>query len=158
MTDSQGSVSRLIQDVSVAVQSVQEDLSKVSLAISRVDLEIKTSLQKITGGSGKLEILIPVELSVHKSCNNVQTLSLTFIPEPALELMGTVANELTESVRLITAAIQEFVVQLQAFRLREAVVSIQISMGKDGKIAVLAGAQSTQDLVHTVRLTIANCE
>jgi hypothetical protein len=147
-----------VEDVKAAVLRSQEKLEADRINITRVELEIKTVIQKSAGVEGKLE-LIPLEGSAHYSTSDTQTISLSLIPEkPTIKLLAPVADELAEAIQVISEGVQEAARSYPAFGLDEASVVLNVGIKKDGKILIVLGASGEKETTHSIKLTIKRQE
>lgn len=152
--DGSATVRDLVRDVKKAIQHVQEQLDEHDLIISNVDLEIKTTLTRSGGGEFKLSI-IPLDLSGHYTETDIQTIKLSMVPrESAVELLGSVQDELAKAINIIGATIEEAASSEPVFDLSETTITLNFGVTTDGKISIIASAGGERERTHTVQLTL----
>ncbi len=145
-------VIELVRAVKAAIAAADEDA--YPMAVTQVDLELKTSFDAGVGGSAT--VLKLVELGASVSREQVQTICISLKPQAgAVELMKGVDEELKEGIRVVKAAVREASVSAPAFQLSEAKVSINVTVDAEGKVKIFFGPEAKWQNVHTATLTLA---
>jgi hypothetical protein len=155
--DNGNTIVDLIQQVKSAIRHAEDRSPDKKLAVTQVDLEIKTTFKKEIEADGKVSWLpIPIELTAHHTQSEIQTLSLTLVPlKTAAVLMGTVADELADAIEAIRAGLEEAAESYPPFNLKDASISLNIGTTTDGKVMVIVGGEVDSENAHTVKLTLA---
>ena len=158
MADNQANtIVDLVRQVKAAIRRAEDRDPDKKLAVMKVDLEIKATFKKEIGADGKVTWLpVPIELSAHYKQAEVQTITLSLVPEQGPVLMGTVADELADAIQVIRIGVEEAARSTPPFGLKEASISLNIGTMKDGKAQVIVGGQSEVENTHTVKLTLAS--
>lgn len=142
----------LVRDVKEAVQYSQKLLEQGGITISRVDLKLKTILERIGGAKFKIR---PIEISGQYAKTDIETINLSLIPKvPDIELMGSVDEPLYGAIEAINSAVQEAASSAPAFEFAEATVTLDVGITKEGTVAVVAGVKGKKVTTHTVTLTL----
>jgi hypothetical protein len=162
MSDNQeNTIVDLVRQVKTAIRRAGDRDPDKKLAITKVDLEIKVTFKKEIGASGKVTWLpIPIELSAHHKKAEVQTITMSLVPEQGPVLMGvvTVADELADAIQVVRAGVEEAAQSNPPFELKEAVISLNISTTNDGKVEVIVGGGLDVENAHTVKLTLTSAK
>lgn len=158
MTDNrQITIVDLIRQIKTAIRQAEDRDPDKKLAVAKVDLEIKATFKKEIGASGKITWLpVPIELSAHYKQAEIQTISMTLVPDQGPVLMGRgVADELADAIQVVRIGVEEAARTTPPFVLKEAVVSLNIASTSDGKVQVVAGGGIDAENTHLVKLTLA---
>jgi hypothetical protein len=150
-------VIQLVNEVKKAILEAQRRPGVKNIKVTRVDLELKTTLTKEVDAGGKITpswLPVPLEPSGKISGASTQTIPLSLVPEPVLELMGAVSDELADAIEMIAKGTEAAASSSPAFDLAEATASLNIGTTQEGKIVVFVGAGGQSDTTHTVRLTL----
>lgn len=155
-------VVELVKQVKEAIRLAEERVPDKKLAVTKVDLEIKTTFKKQAGAEGKINWLpVPLELSAHYRQSDVQTISMTLIPEQGPVLMGkaeSFAEELADAVQVVKACVEEAAATDPPFGLKESTVTLNVVTSKDGKVQIIAGGDMSSENAHTVKLSLSSAE
>jgi hypothetical protein len=154
--DNENTIVDLIRQVKSAIRHAEDRNPDKKLAVTQVDLEIKTTFKKEIDADGKVSWLpIPIELSAHHSKSEIQTLSLSLVPvKTGAVLMGTVADELADAIQTIRAGLEEAAQSYPPFNLKDASIALNIGTTSDGKVQVIVGGEVDSENTHTVTLAL----
>jgi hypothetical protein len=150
-------VIQLVNEVKKAILEAQQRPGVRNIEIAQVDLELKTTLTKEIDAGGQITISllpVPIELSGKLAEVSMQTITLSLEPEPALELMGTVSDELADAIEVIAKGAEAAASSQPIFSLKEATASLNVGSTKEGKIVVFVGPGVQLDTAHTIKLTL----
>lgn len=151
-------VIQLVNEVKKAILEAQQRPGAKNIKVTKVDLELKSTFTKEGEGgiTDKITswIPIPIELSGKISQASTDTISLSLVPEPALELYGEVSDELADAIEVIAKGADAAAQSSPTFGLTEATVSLNIGWTKEGKVVVLVGGEVQSDVAHTAKLTL----
>jgi hypothetical protein len=143
---------KAVRSIKDAVEQAQLQLEAAGLALAKVELELGTSLTKSAGGAFKLKI---VELGAHRARTDAQTLTLDLTPGPAAEPMGpSLAEQLQQAIVATASAAAEAAATEPRFDLERAVVALQVSISKDGKVSIFVEGTGEQGTTNTLTLTL----
>ncbi len=99
--------------------------------------------------------IIPLDLSGHYTETDIQTVRLSLVPrESAVELLGSVKDELAKAINIIVATIEEAAGSEPIFDLSETTITLNFGVTTDGKISIIASAGGKRERTHTVQLTL----
>ncbi len=144
----------LVKQMKLAIQQAHGSLDEGGIRISKVDIEIKTALE-LSGEAGLTLKIVPVDLSGKYERSEVQTITLSMVPEPpSVDLMAPVSDELKGAIEVVSKAVQEASASKPAFGLTEATVGLNIGVTKDGSIKVLVGGKARETSTHSIKLTL----
>ena len=157
MSDDQANtIVHLIRQVKEAIRHAETLHPDKKLSVAKVDLTIKTVLEKKIGADGEIKWLpVPIDLSAHHKESEIQTISLSLVPERGLVLMGTVADELADAIEVIRIGVEEAAASSPVFGLDAASIELNIGTTSDGSIKVIVGGNVATENTHKVKLTLA---
>jgi len=157
--DPENAIMDLVRQVKEAIRQMESSRPDKKLKISKVDLEIKTTLKKEVGASGKVKWLpIPIELSANHQKSEIQTITLSLVPTETVLMKGSVSDELADAIKVIRVGVEEAAKSNPPFDLKEATVSLNIGSTKDGKIQVIVGGGIKTENTHSVKLYLASSD
>lgn len=142
----------LIREIKEAVAYVEKD---GSVKISRVELDLKTTLERTDSGEFTWQVLT---LGGSSKNTETQTLHIKFEPIAAgdhgLETL-TLKDDLITAINVIKIGMGEAERQPPRFKLEEANVEFGFDVTQEGKIQLFKiGPSGKDDLAHTVKLTL----
>ncbi|MDD1686370.1 trypco2 family protein [Methanoregula sp.] len=145
----------MISIVRAVKSAIQQSITPTGLSVSKIDLELKTIIQK--GIDGKLEYK-PINLSLSGSYSrqDVQTISLSLTPQKGIALFSLpdIASELAEAITIIQNTIKEASSTPPAYNLEKAQITLQFQITKEGGISLFIGPKGKLEDTHTITLTI----
>ncbi|MDQ1279509.1 MAG: Trypco2 protein [Thermoproteota archaeon] len=151
----------IVELISYVKQAIQEAQIKVkNIKVVKVDLEIKSSLQKGIGADGKISWLpIPINISGEYSQASIQTISMSLVPEEkpiSRKVKGgpNVAEELASEIENIANGASEAANSEPRYTLSEATATINFGTDKSGKIIIFIGPEYKNAIAHTIKLTL----
>jgi hypothetical protein len=143
----------LVREVKSAIVAADTGGDNGGMTVSRVDLELKTTFSGGIGGEAKVFKLVDIGASVSRA--QVQTISLSLVPRAgAVELMHSVDEELKEGIEVVKSAVREAASSAPAFDLREATVSVNMTVDAEGKVRIFFGPEGKWENVHSATLTL----
>ena len=148
---------KLVNEVKNAILVAQQRPGVNNIKVTRVDFELKMALIKgpeIGGSVTRSWLPIPVELSGKISQASTQTITLSLVPEPAGELIGTGSNELADAIEVIAKGTDAAARMPPAYSLTAATASLNLGTTKEGRIVIFFGGEGQSATTHTVTLTI----
>lgn len=141
-----------LRDIKAAVQEVQRHLEHENLSIDKVELELKTTVDKKADGTLKFKI---VEIGADVSHEDVQTLGISLKPGAGgVNLMAGISEELTDGIEATVAVTREAAQMQPPFHLDEATVSVEVGMTREGTVKIFVGGSTSRATSHTVTFTI----
>jgi len=155
MSDHNSEFVNLVKEIKAAIQNAQLGTGASGLAVKKVDLELNTVIEK-TGGINIVKIL-SFDISAEYKKEEINIIKMSLVPEPSsVKLMGSVQQELEESIRLVNTVLQEAALSAPVFELNEASIELKFGVNKSGKVEVIASGSGKSALTHTIRLTLGN--
>ncbi len=147
------SATRLVREMKAAVARADGELRENNLKITKVELELRTVIEK-SGGGGISVSVVEIDGDVTRTDSN--TLALTLVPSKrGVQLMSPASEQLVEAILATAAASLEAADNPPAFELEEATVSIEVGVTAEGKIKVIAHGGASRDRGHTMTITLA---
>jgi hypothetical protein len=135
-----------------AVTRSQRQLADAGLEITKVELELLTTLSRTAGGALMLKV---VEVGAHRTRADTQTLALDLTPTAVLDIMGpSLADELQEAIVAAAAASAEAANTQPRFTLDEARIALGVQIAKQGKVSVFVEGSADQEAAHTLTVRL----
>jgi hypothetical protein len=150
-------VIKLVNEVKSAIMAAQQRPGVNNIKVTRVDFVLLMALirgSELDGKIGPSWLTIPIELSGKISRASTQTITLSLVPEPGGELMGTASSELADAIEVIAKGTEAAAKSPPTFSLTEATASLNIGTTKEGKIVIFFGGEGQSVTTHTVTLTL----
>jgi hypothetical protein len=143
----------LVREMKSAIARADGELRKNELKITRVELELKTVIEK-SGGGGISISVVEIDGDVTRTDSN--TLTLTLVPSKrGVQLMSPPSDQLVDAILATASAAWEAADSPPAFDLQEATVSIEVGVTAEGKIKVIAHGGASRDHGHTMTITLS---
>jgi hypothetical protein len=141
-----------IRSVKGALNEAQRQLEKRHLSISKVDLELQTTIT--TSGGGEVNIKV-ISLDFDRAKEAVDTITLTLVPSAdSLVLMSGLADDLVAAIKTVAIASVEAATTYPPLTMTEATVCLSVGMTNEGKVSVFVTGSRSQQNVHTLTVTL----
>ena len=145
----------LVRQVKEAVNAAIQD-STDSLAVTQLDLEIKTILKKTAGGEINLKV---IELGGSYTEQEMSTIEISLEPGKILRGRGgkrrDLRDDLSEAVKVIQEAVREAERIRPRYGLKKAKITLQVGKTTEGKVALILEGEKSKQTTHKVVLTLA---
>lgn len=146
-----------LAEVKTALQDVESELQDEGLAITKLELALKTAVEK--KGEATIEFKI-IELGADVTASSVQTFTIVLKPTPKsvadeADLVGGLAEELARGIAATVAVTREAATIRPPFELDEASIEVDIGMTKEGKAKIFVGGSYSKETTHTATFTLA---
>jgi hypothetical protein len=152
MTDLSTSAVALVQDMKAAVLAAGDRLRENYLKITKVELELRTVVQKSAGGGVSIRVL---EIDGDISRDETGTLSVTLVPaKGGLQLMAPPSEELIAAIVATAAASAEASQLPPRFDLTESTVTLDVGVTMSGKVQLFAHGAGSREKGHTMTITL----
>lgn len=144
----------LVRQVKEAVNAANLD-STDRLAVTQLDLELKTILKKTAGGKISLNV---IELGRSYTEQEISTIEISLEPGKIRRGRGKrrdLRDDLSEAVKVIQEAVREAERIRPRYGLKKAKITLQVGKTTEGKVALILEGEKSKQTTHKVVLTLA---
>jgi Trypsin-co-occurring domain 2 len=146
-----------LAEVKTALQEAESELQAEGLKITKLELALKTAVEKKVEGSIEFKI---IELGADVTAASTQTFTIVLKPTPPsgadqADLARGLAEELAQGIAATVAVTREAATIRPPFGLDEATIEVDIGMTKEGKAKIFVGGSYSKETTHTATFTLA---
>ncbi len=144
---------KFLSEIKAALQAAQQQLEQERLKITKLELKLKSAVEKKADGTLKFKI---IELGADISKVNVLTLAISLKPTPAMTDLAAagISEELAEGIAATVAVAREAAEMQPSFDLDESALAIEVGMTKTGTAKIFVGGSIAKETSQTATFTL----